>query len=265
MTRAVREREAVPAVTAVVRGTPVVGLRDDELERFLRCEGISKVSARDLAVAMARGEDGATTVAATLVLAEAAGIAVFATGGIGGVHREPAFDESADLAELARTPMVVVCAGAKAILDLRATLERLESLGVTVVGYGTSELPAFYSVESGIALPARLDSAAEIASAWQSQRALGRRQALVVMQPPPASDAVPAAEIERATERALERARRDGIRGGAVTPYLLREVDDETRGRARGANLALLEHNAALAAEIAVAIAANGDPTRRSD
>lgn len=263
MTGAVVDAGAVPAITAVVRGTPTCGLDDEELARFLRREGVRKVSARDLPVAMARGEDGATTVAATLALASRAGIAVFATGGIGGVHREPAFDESADLLELARTRMVVVCAGAKSILDLPATFERLESLGVPVVGYRTSELPGFFTDRTGIRLGERADGADEIAAIWRAHLALDRPTALLVVQPPPAELALSPDEVDAAVGGALDQARASGVRGGAMTPYLLAAVERATGGRSLAVNLGLLERNAALAGEIASAIA-RGESDRAS-
>jgi pseudouridine-5'-phosphate glycosidase len=255
MAAAIRGHGAVPATTAIVRGTPTIGLEGDDLERFLRRDGVRKVSARDLAAAIAGRADGATTVAATLQLARLAGLHVFATGGIGGVHREPAFDESADLAELARSPIVVVCAGAKSILDLPATLERLESLGVAIVGYRTEELPGFFTAATGLPLPVRAESAREIAGLFAAERRLGRPGALVVVQPPPADAALPRAVVDDAVMRALAAARASGVRGGAVTPFLLAAVERETGGRSLAANLALLERNAALAAEIAGEIA----------
>jgi pseudouridine-5'-phosphate glycosidase len=255
MTEAIESRGAVAAITAVVRGIPAAGLTDDELERFLAREGIVKASARDLAIAVARGADGATTVAAAIALAALAGITVLATGGIGGVHRAPPYDESADLAELARTPMIVVCSGAKAILDLRATAERLDSLGVPVLGYRTAELPAFYGAESGIAVT-RVDDVASIVAAYRAHRALGRRAALLVVQPPPAAYALPGSVVERAVVEGVRESTRAGVQGAAVTPYLLAYVDRATGGRAREVNLALLEQNAALAADVAVALAA---------
>ena len=258
MTAAVRGAGAHPAITAVVRGVPALGLEPGELERFLTGNGVRKVSARDLALAVVQGADGATTVAASLALAHRAGVPVFATGGIGGVHRESPFDESADLVELAHTPMVVVCAGAKAILDLPATMERLETLGVPVVGFRTSELPGFYTVDTGLRLSARAESAAEIAAIFRAHRALGRTQALVVVQPPPAGIALPRVEVERAVQHALDRARADGVRGAAATPYLLAAVTAVTDGRSLGVNLALLERNAWLAAEVAVAMVGAG-------
>jgi pseudouridine-5'-phosphate glycosidase len=255
MMAAVEARGAVAAITAVVRGIPTAGLTDDELERFLARDGIEKVSARDLALAVARGVDGATTVAAAIALARLAGIDVLATGGIGGVHRAPPYDESADLAELARTPIIVVCSGAKAILDLRATSERLDTLGVPVLGYGTSELPAFYGAESGIAVP-RVDDVSEIVAAYRAHLALGRRSALLIVQPPPAAYALPGSVVERAVVEGVRESTRAGVQGSAVTPFLLAYVDKVTAGRAREVNLALLEQNAALAASIAVALAA---------
>lgn len=256
MTRAVRAQGAIPAVTAVVKGTPTVGLETDDLERFLRRDGVRKVSARDLASVIAFGEDGATTVAATLALASTARIQVFATGGIGGVHRGAPFDESADLAELARTPMVVVCAGAKSILDLPATWERLESYGVPVVGFETSELPGFFTAETGIRLDTRVDDIESIVRIWMSHRTLGRGQALLVVQPPPAAHALGRREVEAAVSQALAAARTDGVAGSRVTPYLLAAVTRLTGGSSLEANLALLERNASLAARIAMAHAA---------
>ena len=250
MTAAVEGAGAVPAVTAVVHGACTIGLTDDELERFLRRDGIRKVSARDLAVAIAEEADGATTVAASLCIAGAAGLDVFATGGIGGVHRDAPFDESADLAELARTPMVVVCAGAKSILDLPATVERLETLGVTVIGYRTSEMPGFFSRHTGIPLTARADSAEEVARIHLAARALGRPQATLVMQAPPDDVALPAELVNEAVVTALEEARRSDVRGAAVTPFLLAAVERATGGRSLRTNLGLLEENAALAGRI---------------
>jgi pseudouridine-5'-phosphate glycosidase len=258
MTSAVRRLGAVPAVTAVVRGTPTLGLEPDELERFLCRDGVEKVSARDLASAMVRSADGATTVAAAMAIAALAGVSVFATGGIGGVHRSlgrsDVRDESSDLIELTRAAMVVVCAGAKSILDLPATWERLETLGVPVVGYRTAELPAFFTAESGIKLSARAESAHEVAKLFQAQRALGRPGALLVVQAPPADVALERGEVDRSVLRALEQAEAEGVRGAAVTPYLLAAVERETGGRSLGANLGLLEANAGLAGEIAKAL-----------
>jgi pseudouridine-5'-phosphate glycosidase len=261
MTRAVERSGAVPAITAVVAGQCTLGLEPAELERFLLRDGVRKVSARDLPVAMAQRADGATTVAASLCIAGAVGVEVFATGGIGGVHRDAPFDESGDLPELARTPMVVVCAGAKSILDLPATLERLETLGVTVVGYRTDELPGFFTRTTGLRLGARAESAEEIARIYRGSRALGRTQAILVVQPPPADLALPNEIVDAAVVTALEDARRSDIRGAAVTPFLLAAVERATEGRSLRTNLGLLEENAALAATIAVALARDAQPT----
>ena len=255
MVDAVEGAGAVPGITAVVRGTPTVGLEPMELERFLRREGVRKVSARDLATAVASGADGATTVAASLALASTVGIQVFATGGIGGVHRDAPYDESADLAELARTPMVVVCAGAKSILDLEATWERLETLGVTVVGYRTSELPGFFAAETGLRLDTRVEEARDIAAIWRAHRALGRRQSVVVVQAPPAEHRMSRETVEAAVEQAQIAARRNAVRGAAVTPFLLAEVTRLTSGGSLAANVALLRENAALAGAVAKEIA----------
>lgn len=259
MTRAVEQGGAVPAVTAVVRGVATLGLAPDELERFLSRDGVRKVAARDLPVAIVQGADGATTVAASLCIASRAGASVFATGGIGGVHRDAPFDESGDLIELARTPMVVVCAGAKSILDLHATLERLETLGVTVVGYQTDELPGFFTTTTGLRLSARADTPGEIAAIFRASRALGRRQATLVVQAPPAAVALPQSEVDAAVADALRQARSSGISGAATTPFLLGAVLKATAGRSLLTNLGLLEQNAALAALIAVALGKEAD------
>ena len=255
MMAAVRRAHAVPAVTAVVDGTPTLGLTADELERFLAREGIRKLSARDLAAAVVQGASGATTVAATLALIARSDVRVFATGGIGGVHRDVAFDESADLVELARTPRVVVCAGAKSILDLAATLERLESLGVPVVGYRCAEFPAFMVQSSGLPVTIVAQTPEEIADIERAHRRLGRREALLVVQPLPTHAAIAADEMESALAAALRAADTARVRGAAVTPFLLAAIDRATAGRSGIANLALLEANAELAGRIAVALA----------
>ena len=255
MTSAAARAGALAAVTAVVQGVCTLGLDQEELERFLRRDGIRKVSARDLPVAVAQQADGATTVAASLSIASAAGADVFATGGIGGIHRDSPFDESADLDELARTPIVVVCAGAKSILDLAATLERLETLGVTVIGYGTDEMPGFFTRTTGLPLPARADSAREIADIHRAARTLGRSQATLVVQPPPADVALDPETVDRAVAGALDEARARDVRGAAVTPFLLAAVERATEGRSLAANLGLLEENAFLAGAIATELA----------
>ena len=253
MMDAVQRVGAVAALTAVAAGQPTLGLRDEELARFLARDGVRKVSARDLAACVVQGADGATTVAASLTLAHAAGVEVFATGGIGGVHRGAPFDESADLHALARTPVITVCAGAKSILDLPATLERLETLGVPVVGYRTDELPGFFTVGTGLRVPQRAESAAEIAQIARAHWAMGERSAVLVVQPPPADAALDQQTVDAAVRGAVRDADAAGIRGAALTPFLLGAVLAATGGRSLPANLALLEANAKLAAQIAVA------------
>jgi len=257
MNAAVEKAGAVPAITAVIKGEVSLGLDGADLERFLAREGVRKVSARDLSVASVQKADGATTVAASLCIAGAAGLEVFATGGIGGVHRDAPYDESGDLAELARTPMVVVCAGAKSILDVAATLERLESLGVTVVGYRTDEMAGFFTRSTGQKLTARADTPAEIARIHRASRALGRAQAILVVQPPPEDVALSADLVDGAVVTALEQARRSNIRGAAVTPFLLAAVERATGGRSLRTNLGLLEANAKLGGEIAKELCAS--------
>lgn len=259
MDAAVREAGAIPAITAVVRGQAVAGLAPDELSRFLSGAGVSKASARDLSGAVAERRDAATTVAAALFLCRSAGIDVFATGGIGGVHRAPAFDESADLLELSRTPMIVVCAGAKSVLDLPATIERLETLGVTVVGYRTSEFPGFHYASTGIPVPTRQDDIADIVATYRAQRTLGHPAAVLVVQQPPPEAALERDVVESAISDALSGARQSGIRGKDATPWLLAELGRATGGRTIRVNLALLEANARLAAELSVCLARGDD------
>jgi pseudouridine-5'-phosphate glycosidase len=229
MEQALRESTAVPAVTAVLSGTPTLGVLPDELERLLARDGVRKVSARDLPTCIAQGADGATTVSAALALARAAGVQVFATGGIGGVHRGAPYDESADLRELSRTPMMVVCTGAKSILDLPGTLERLESYGVTVIGFRTDELPGFFTASTGLRLPSRADSEREIADAFRAARALQLPGAMLVVQPPPAAHALERDVMEHAVEAALDQAARKGVTGAGVTPFLWRRWNDTHR------------------------------------
>ena len=252
----VREHGAVPATIGVVGGVPTVGMDAAALAHFAQATPIRKLSRRDLGAAVAQGADGATTVAATMALAHLAGIEVFATGGIGGVHRDASesWDVSADLTELSRTPLIVVCAGAKAILDLPATLEVLETLGVLVVGYGTAELPAFYSVSSGLPLPTRADTPQEIALIWRAHQQYGGGTGMLVCVPPPAEVALPRAEAEAAISRALAAAAAAQVRGPAVTPFLLAAMAHETTGESVRTNVALLRNNASVAAQIAVAL-----------
>ncbi|HYO16881.1 MAG TPA: pseudouridine-5'-phosphate glycosidase [Thermoanaerobaculia bacterium] len=255
MEAAVREGGATPATIAVLGGRIHVGLDDDDLERLARSPGIGKVSRRDFPVVLAQGRDGATTVAGTMIAAHQAGLRVMATGGIGGVHRGDRTDVSADLPELARTPVLVVASGAKAILDLPATLEWLETWGVPVVGYRTDELPAFYSRESGLRLEARADSPAEAAAIAQTLWDSGFTSGMLLCVPCPEEAALAAAEVEDAIAQAVREAGEQGVRGKAVTPFLLARVAALTGGRAKAANLALLRNNARVAAAVAAVLA----------
>ncbi len=262
MCAAVRDAGAEPAVTAVAHGVPTLGLDDAALERFLARDGVRKASARDLAHAMATGADAATTVAATLAIAHAAGVDIVATGGIGGVHHDPPFDESADLVELSRTPVVVVCAGIKSILDVPATLERLETLGIPVVGYGTDEFPGFYAVGSGVPVPSRVDDLESLAAVVRAHRALGRRSGILVVRPTPASAALPRAVVDAAVVEARDHAATRRVSGAVSTPFLLEAVAAATAGESLAANLALLEANASLAGRLAVHLANRGGGVR---
>ena len=253
----VRAGGAVPATIAVIDGALRVGLSPDELGALAEARDPWKLSRADLAVAMATGATGSTTVAATMIAARAAGIHVFATGGIGGVHRGAAetFDISADLEELARTPVIVVCAGAKAILDLPLTMEALETRGVPVIGYGTDALPAFWSRDSGLPAPLRLDDPAAIARAHLARVALGIDGGALVCNPVPGPDAVPRETVEAWIADALAHAERIGARGKDVTPALLARIAQVSDGASLRANVALIRSNAAVAAAIAVALA----------
>ena len=255
----VRFHGAVPATIAVIGGKLKAGLSAEEIEMFGQSgPEIMKVSVRDLPFVVGRGLDGATTVAATMRIAAMAGIPVFATGGMGGVHRGAGetFDVSADLTEMTRSNVALVTAGAKAILDLPLTLERLETDGVPVVGYRTGEFPAFYSRSSGLKVPMRADSAQEVAGIMRSKWALGLTGAIIVANPIPEADEIPAAEIEPVIAAALQKTDRLGISGKDVTPFLLAEIAKTTKGRSLQANIALVKNNAKVAAEIAVAYAA---------
>lgn len=263
MEAAVRASGAHPATIGIVDGVPRVGLSRDELERLGRPDAARKVSIRDLPVVVARGLDGGTTVSATIRLAHLAGIGVMATGGIGGVHRGHPHDVSADLAELARTPIVVTCAGAKAILDLPLTLEWLETHGVTVVGYETDTFPAFYSRSSGLGVDARVETPGEVVLMAQSQRDLGLSSALVVGVPVPEADEIPAGEIEGSIAEALAEAKRQGVKGAAVTPFLLSRLGGLTDGRATASNVSLLERSADIAGKIAVSRASQNSTRPR--
>jgi pseudouridine-5'-phosphate glycosidase len=249
---AVRAEGAVPATIAVCRGRPTVGLGEAELQELAAVPGVLKASSRNLALAVAKQRTAATTVAATMRLAHRAGLRLFATGGIGGVHRgaERSWDVSADLTELGRTPVAVVCAGAKGVLDLPRTLEVLETLGVPVVGYGTDDLPAFYVASSGLPLTARVDSPAEGARLLTAHWQLGGA-GVVLAQPVPADVAMPAEEFEKALTDAERLAAARGVRGHEVTPFLLARLAEFTAGKTLRANQALIVANARLAAQVA--------------
>ena len=250
----VREEGAVPATIAVLAGRLSVGLSDAEIQHIAESHDVKKISRRDLALAVARSWDAATTVASTMWIAHRAGIRVFATGGIGGVHRGTLPDVSADLPELARTPMIVVCSGAKIVLDLAATREWLETHGVTLLGYGVEELPAFYSRTSGIGMDASVGSPQEVAQIAWAQRRLKMEGAIVVAVPVPAQREVPAAVLEESLRVALNEAESAGIRGRELTPFLLKRMSERSQGATLRANIALLENNARVAAQIAGAL-----------
>ncbi len=254
---AVRAEGAVPATIAVLEGRIRVGLDDRQLETLARAPEVAKLSRADLAARMAVGGDGSTTVAATMICARLAGIECFATGGIGGVHRgaERSFDVSADLDELARTAVTVVCAGAKAILDLPKTLEALETRGVPVIGWQTDAFPAFWSRDSGLACPLRMDREDQVARAHRLRAGLGITGGQMLANPIPEAAEIPEAEIAPVIEAAVTRADAEGISGKEVTPFLLERVLEATGGRSLEANVALVENNARLAARIALALA----------
>jgi pseudouridylate synthase len=254
MEEIVRQGGAEPRTIAVLGGELVAGLSYAQLHHLATAQGVRKVSRRDLPVVVARKLDGATTVATTMWVAHRFGIQVFATGGIGGVHRGDGTDISADLQELAQTPMIVVCAGAKAILDLPGTLEYLETFGVTVVGYGTGDFPAFYSRSSGLPVDVRCDSPGEVVAIWRTKQKLGLHGGLLVTVPVPAAEEIPAAEIEPTILQAVAEAEAQGLRSAEVTPFLLTRIAQLSGERSLRANLALLKNNARVAAQIAVAL-----------
>ena len=256
----VREQGAEPATIGIVAGRSVIGLDEDQLQEMAARQDIAKVNLANLAQTLTEKKWGATTVAASLCLAQRAGLQVFATGGIGGVHRgaSHSFDISADLTALARFPVITVCAGAKAILDLPKTMEMLETLGVPVLGYQTDELPAFYSRTSGIKLDIRVDNPAQVATLARTHWELGNTSAILVVAPVPQAHEVPADEIAEVIEEALSAAAAQQISGKAVTPFLLSRIAEQTQGRALQTNLALLKNNTRIAAEIAQALVALG-------
>lgn len=254
----IRENGAVPATVAIIGGRLKAGLSSDEIEHLgKKGYSVPKASRRDLPVLAAKGSDGATTVTTTMIIAHMAGIKIFATGGIGGVHRgaETTMDISADLEELAQTPVMVVCAGAKSILDLGLTLEYLETKGVPVIGYGTEELPAFYTRRSGFKVDYRLDTPEELASAFKVQRELGMKGGMLVTNPIPEEYAMDKSVIDAAIEKALAEAAEKGVRGKDTTPFLLAKVKDLTGGDSLESNIKLVFNNAALAAKTASALA----------
>lgn len=252
----IREEGAEPATIAVLDGALHVGLEDEELERLAQAENVLKLSRADFAHAIASGQTGSTTVAATMIAASLAQISVFATGGIGGVHRgaETSFDISADLLELAQTDVIVVCAGVKAILDVPKTLEVLETQGVPVIGFGTNTFPAFWSREGLLAAPIRLDTPQQIAAHTGTRRTLGLRGGTLIANPVPVADEIPADEIGQYIEAALVEADAQGVTGKDVTPFLLGRMVELTDGRSLKTNIALIKNNARLAARIAVAL-----------
>jgi pseudouridine-5'-phosphate glycosidase len=263
--RAAREAGAVPATIAIVDGVLKAGLTPQELERLAKGhDTAAKCSRRDIPFLVHNGATAGTTVAATMIIAHMAGIRVFATGGIGGVHRGAghSFDVSADLQELARTPVAVVCAGPKAILDIGLTLEYLETHGVPVIGYGTSELPAFYTRESGFGVDYRIDSATEIAATLSTQWALGLDGGAVIANPIPARHAMDHQVIEQQVATALRAAAEQNISGKALTPFLLQHIEELTAGASLDANVQLMLNNARLGGEIAVALAKQGAAQR---
>ena len=254
---AVRQTGAYPATIAVLKGRLHIGLIETELEALARTENVCKLSRADLAVCIASGGTGSTTVAATMIAAANAGIAVFATGGIGGVHRgaERSFDVSADLQELARTQVTVVCAGAKAILDLPKTLEMLETLGVPVIAYKQESFPAFWSATSDLHAPLRMNSAAQIAEAHRMRQNLGIQGGQLIANPIPLNDEIPASRLEPLITQAISEAEANRITGKALTPYLLKRIYELTNGQSLQANISLVLNNARLASSIAAEIA----------
>jgi pseudouridine-5'-phosphate glycosidase len=255
MEAAVREEGAIPATIGVLRGKIRIGMSEPDLDELANSPLARKISQRDFAAAVLRGENGGTTVAGTMFAAHQTGIQVFATGGIGGVHKESAFDISTDLQALATIPMIVVCAGAKAILDLPATLEYLETMAVPVVGYQTPAFPAFYSRSSGLPVSVQLNTPDEIVQLYQSHLEMGMRSAILVAQPVPPGDEIPKAEMDLYILLASQEAVKNEVRGQLLTPFLLQRISDLTGGRSIRTNLALLLNNARLAAQIAKSLA----------
>lgn len=255
MESAIREEGAVPATIGVLHGNVCIGMNEADLDELANAPHPRKISQRDFAIANVKKEHGGTTVAGTMFAAHKAGIHVFATGGIGGVHKESAFDVSTDLQALASIPMIVVCAGAKAILDLPATLEVLETMAVPVVGYRTDSFPAFFSCDSGLKTSAKLDTPEEIVELAQAHWEMGMRSAILVTQPVPVGKEIPKSEMDGYIHQASQEATRNQKRGQDLTPFLLQRINELTDGRSLSTNLALLLNNARLAAQIAKAMA----------
>jgi len=254
MEKQVRDQGAVPATVGVLEGKVCIGLKPKQLHKLAEAKQPLKISRRDFAGAIAKGLNGGTTVAGTLTVLPQAGIRVFATGGIGGVHRDAPFDISADLPTLGQTPVIVVCAGAKSILDLPATLEYLETMAIPVIGYKTDEFPAFYARTSGLPVSVRADSTEEVTSIAKAHWKMGARSAVLVVVPPPEQDALPEAIMEEAIAQAMDEAQSQHVRGQQVTPFLLSRVSELTGEASLKANLSLLLNNARIAAKIAKAL-----------
>ncbi len=265
MEQAVRTGGATPATIAVINGEICVGLSAPEIEQLAQAENVRKCSRRDLAIAVARGETAATTVAGTMIVSAMAGIRVFATGGIGGVHRGHPFDVSADLIELGRTPVAVVCSGAKSILDLPLTLEVLETQGVPVIGYQTDTLPAFYARSSGLAVDVRVETPEEVAAIIKSAGRLGMTHGILIGVPVHAADELDATVAEQAIVQATNEAEAQGVTGKRVTPFVLARVAELTGGKSRQANTSFLVNNAQIAGKIASALAVSENELEEID
>jgi len=255
--KVVLENNAIPATIALLKGKVQIGLNASQKEELIRASNVRKISRRDFGIAIARKEFGGTTVAATMIIAQRVGIKVFATGGIGGVHREPPGDISADLVELSRCPMIVVCSGAKAILDLPVTLEYLETMGVPVIGYQTDEFPAFYSRSSGSPVSVSVSSPEEASNIVMAHWEMGLSSAVLIVVPPPERSAINREEIEIFIQQAIKEAATEKVTGSALTPYLLNRINELSHGMSLRVNIDLLLNNAGIAARIARALQPN--------
>lgn len=261
MEKTISDIGAIPATISVVHGKVNIGTSSEDLEYLSNANGLKKISIRDFGPACAKGLSGGTTVAGTLIAAEKAGIKVMATGGIGGVHLHSTHDISTDLIQLSRTPMILVCAGAKSILDLPATIEKLETFGIPVIGYKTDEFPAFYSKQSGLPVSAKANSSKEVVQIAKAHWDLGLSSTVLVVAPPPDEVAMDPEKLESIIEEALNELEQQNIKGQAVTPYLLSAVKEKTKGESLKANLGLLLNNAAIAAKIAIELSSQGKLT----